>query len=115
MWVRQGFAGEWIVVDDGPDGSGRVVLGPKVSAETIKAVRLGLPGRVAVERSQLDDAHAPAFADESLGSLLTTAAMAAAGTPGRTMADAAASAVRKAIAARRKAKEDDWREARGQL
>jgi hypothetical protein len=113
VWVRRGFAGEWIVVDDGPDGSGRVVLGPKVSTETVRAVRLGLPGRVGVEHSHLDDAHDPMFADETLGTLLTTAAKSAAGTAGRTMADAAASAVRKAIAARRKAKEDDWREERG--
>ena len=57
----------------------------------------------------------PQFADETLGSLLTTVAMSAAGAGGKTSTDAAASAVRKAIAARRKAKEDDWREERGKI
>lgn len=88
------------------------MLGPKVSPETVRAIRLGLPGRVVVEHSVLDDAHGPEFADESFGSLLTTAARTAAGSAGKTSTDAAASAVRKAIAARRKAKEDDWREER---
>ena len=99
----------------------RVAIGPEVTVEVERALRLAVPGRFPVERSTeksaawgpaQNDAEVPATPDPALAGV-SPATIAAARAARQADFDEARKAVRRVIRAQNSTKSEGWREIKG--